>query len=371
MDKLEQEDKSLLADDTESASAITNIVEEHFKGELRVTYKCMSCGNESRHKEDFTDILLAFPEIGSPHNEIPLTTKEESPKSLKGGDQVRNFEESRFKEGSFDTPKGSSNVSTTPKASNIEATTVKHDLGQRSTFTIQEMLDYFTKPEELSGNNQYFCDQCRANVDGERCVQISKLPNFLMLSLKRFSFDAKSQTKPKLLHVVHYPAELTFCSVGENIKLEPSNSCVDEDVVMKDQGGEQSMDTSCSLHSYELCSVVIHSGHTCEAGHYYSYALDTRKTEVSTKSQWYCFNDENTYVTSYENFLEIEKSNATDTTYIVIYMSREINQTSETCEAPSEMIEKVRKDNVRFLQVKTFRKLFVETNYIPQNGRKI
>lgn len=352
MDKLEQEDKSLLADDTESASAITNIVEEHFKGELCVTYKCMSCGNESKHMEDFTDILLAFPEIGSPHNEKSLTKKEENPKSLKGGDQVRNFEESRFKEGSFDTTKESvSNVSTTPKGSTNDSTTAKHDLGQRSTFTIQEMLDYFTKTEELSGNNQYFCDQCRTNVDAERCVQISKLPNFLMLSLKRFSFDVKSQTKPKLLHVVHYPAELTFCNVGENIKLGPTNSCVDEDVVMKDQGSEQSMDTSRSLLSYELCSVVVHSGHTCEAGHYYSYALDTQRTEVSTKPQWYCFNDENTYETSYENFLEIEKSNATDTTYIVVYMSRGINQTSETCEAPKEMIERVRQDNVRLLQV--------------------
>lgn len=360
MDKLEQDDKSF-ADDRESASAITNIVEEHFKGELCVTYRCMSCGNESRHKEDFTDILLAFPEVGSPHNEKLLTKKEENPKSLKGGDQVQNFEESRFEERSFDAAKESvSNVSTTSEASPKDSTTVKQDVGHRSTFTIQEMLDHFIKPEELLGNNQYFCDQCRANVDGERCVQISKLPNFLMLSLKRFSFDVKSQTKPKLLHVVHYPAELTFCSVGENIKLEPLSSCVDEDVVMKDQGDEQSMDTSCSLHSYELCSVVVHSGHTCEAGHYYSYALDTRrKAEVSTKPQWYCFNDENTYETSYDDFLEIEKSNATDTTYILIYMNRGINQTREKCDAPAEMIERVEKDNVRLLQVTILYKWFL------------
>lgn len=358
MDKLEGEDKALLQDGTETPSAITNIVEEHFKGVLCVTYKCMSCGNESKHKEDFTDILLAFPEVVPPQTEKPkskgFSREEENPKSLKGGDQVRNFQESRYGEGSFETSKESvSNVQTTPKASTNDSTTVKHDLGQRSTFTIQEMLDYFMKPEELSGNNQYFCDQCRANVDGERRVQVAKLPNFLMLSLKRFSFDVKSQTKPKLLHVVEYPEELTFCSVGESILLGSKNSCADEDV--NDEGEGQAMDTSCSLHSYKLCSVVVHSGHTCEAGHYYSYALDTpRKTEGATKLQWYCFNDENTHETSYKDFLEREKSSVTDTTYIVIYMNDDlgIDQTSEQCEAPADMIERVKQDNIKILQVK-------------------
>ncbi len=360
MDKLEEEDKSVLQDSTETPSATTNIVEEYFKGVFCVTYKCMSCGNESKHKEDFTDILLAFPEVVPAENEKPkskgISTEDENPKSLKGGDQVRNFQESRYKEGSLEASNESvSNVQATPKAPTNSSNTVTRDLGQCYTFTIQEMLDYFMKPEELSGNNQYFCDQCRANVDGERRVQIAKLPNFLMLSLKRFSFDVKSQTKPKLLHVVDYPEELTFCSVGESIKLGPKNSCGDEDVVMKDEEDVQAMDTSCSVHSYKLCSVVVHSGHTCEAGHYYNYSLDTsEKTEVATKPQWYCCNDENTYETSYKDFLEREKNSVTDTTYIVVYMNDElgIDQTSQQCEAPADMIDRVKQDNLKFLQVK-------------------
>ena len=358
MDKLEEEDKLLSQDDTEKHSEITNIVEEYFKGVLCVTYKCMSCGNESKHKEDFTDILLAFPEVAPEQTEKPkskgISTEEENPKSLKGGDQVRNFQETRYKDGSFETSKESvSNVQTTPKAPTKDSSTVKADFGQRCTFTIQEMLDYFMKPEELSGNNQYFCDQCRANVDGERRVQITKLPNFLMLSLKRFSFDVKSQTKPKLLHIVNYPEELNFCTVGESITLGLKNVCADDDVVMKDEEYGQAMDTSCALHSYKLCSVVVHSGHTCEAGHYYSYALDT-SVNVATEPQWHCFNDQNTHETSYNDFLEKERSSVTDTTYIVIYMNDKlrVDQSSELCEAPAHMIERVNQDNLKFMQVK-------------------
>lgn len=359
MDKLEEEDKSWLQDGNEAQSAITNIVEEYFKGILCVTYKCLSCGNESMHEENFTDILLAFPEVMLAQSAKPsskeFSNDEQNPKSLKGGDQACNFQESRYMEGAYETSKESvSKVQATAKESKKSSTAEKHDLKNRLTFTIQEMLDYFMKPEELSGNNQYFCDLCRVNVDGERRVQVAKLPNFLVLSLKRFSFDIKSQTKPKLLHFVDYPEELTFCSMGESIKLKPkTSSSDDDDVLMKDDADGPAMDTS-SYHSYKLCSVVIHSGHTCEAGHYYSYALDTRgKTGDATQTQWYCFNDESTHETSYKDFLEKEKSSATDTTYIVIYMNEEleVGQNSQRCDAPVDIIERVKQDNLRFLQV--------------------
>ncbi|XP_028397917.1 ubiquitin carboxyl-terminal hydrolase 35-like [Dendronephthya gigantea] len=356
MDKLEEEDKSLLQDKVETATPATNIVEEHFKGVLCVTYECMTCGNESKHKEDFTDILLAFPEVLPVNAETPnssnLPTQEENPKSLKGGDQVRNLQDSRYKEDSFETSKEkASNVQTKPKSSTDSPTTVKQDVRNRCTFTINEMLDYFMKPEQLTGNNQYFCDECRANVDGERRVQITKLPKFLVLSLKRFSFDVKSQTKPKLLHVVDYPEELTFCSVGESILLQSNKE--DEEIAMKIDGEEdQAMDTSFSLYPYKLCSVVVHSGHTCEAGHYYSYALDTsRNGSDSKRNQWYCFNDENTYETSYKDFVERERNSVTDTTYIVIYMIDKpgMNEACEQTEAPAEMITRVEQDNRKYL----------------------
>ena len=365
MDKLEEEDKSLLQDKVETATQTTNIVEEHFKGVLCVTYECMSCGNESKRKEDFTDILLAFPEVMPINAETPnssnLPPQEENPKSLKGGDQVRNLQDSRYNEDSFETSKEkASNIQTTPKSSTDSSNIEKHDVRKRSTFTISEMLDYFMKPEQLTGNNQYFCDECRANVDAERRVQITKLPKFLVLSLKRFSFDIKSQTKPKLLHVVNYPEELTFCSVGESILLESKISHEDEEIAMKVEGENQAMDTSCSLYPYKLCSVVVHSGHTCEAGHYYSYALDTsRSGSDSKRHQWYCFNDENTYETSYKDFVEREKSSVTDTTYIVIYMIDKpgIDEVCEQTEAPAEMITRVQQDNRKYLLV-----IYLSTN---------
>ena len=390
MDRLEVEDKLLLQDETQPSNT-TNIVEENFKGVLCVTYRCLRCGNESQHKEAFTDILLAFPDkcpadVGMTGDSYRTRTDKhpsdethsERPKSLKGGDQIRKFHEARapkvFSNEPFETTKeGVSNVETSSEArtqNNASTDSLAKRGTERFTYTIQEMLDYFMKPEKLSGNNQYFCEECRENVDGERRVQIGELPKYLMLALKRFSFDIKSQTKPKLLHIVQYPEELNFFSADESYKLTLNDSESEVDLACKkieleerdearmEEWDDWAMDTSKSLCSYSLCSVVVHSGRTCEAGHYYSYALDAQaKDHVGSKSpQWYSFNDEYVKETSYKEFMEREKNLLTDTTYILIY-----NQVERTGEdernvnhefvAPREMIERVRLDNVKYFQV--------------------
>ena len=78
MDRLEQEDKSLLQHT--ASSDVKNIIEHNFKGVLRVTYTCLKCGNESQHKEAFTDILLTFPDRYEGFD----TDRPPFPKQLKG-----------------------------------------------------------------------------------------------------------------------------------------------------------------------------------------------------------------------------------------------------------------------------------------------
>ena len=392
MDRLEEEDKDLLQDEKEPSN-LTNIIKENFNGVLCVTYKCLKCGNESKHREAFTDVLLAFPD----KNPVGTKTSDESnsisvdkppdvemhsenPKSLKGGDQIRKFKEPGvFGEESFENSKeGVPNVETSPRAQKNVSVGSKRDQ-ERHTYTIHEMLDYFMKPEKLSGNNQYFCDECRENVDGERRVQIGELPKYFMLTLKRFSFDVKSQTKPKLLHIVEYPEELNFCSAGDSIQLAHSDldnledlTCkksklAEQEESTKEAWDECVVDSSNSSYSYKLSSVVVHSGHTCEAGHYYSYALDVQSKDRvrADTSQWYCFNDEYTIETSYKEFLEREKNLLTDTTYIVMYELKngETGQGDRNVNneftAPAEMVERVQQDNIKYFQVAYERFTFI------------
>ena len=46
-------------------------------------------------------------------------------------------------------------------------------------------------PEELCGDNQYFCEYCNKKADATRQLCLQQLPPYLCLSLQRFVFDMK------------------------------------------------------------------------------------------------------------------------------------------------------------------------------------
>jgi len=52
-----------------------------------------------------------------------------------------------------------------------------------------ESLQAFTQGEMLEGDNAYLCERCDKKVPTLKRVCIKKLPNILMLVLKRFEFD--------------------------------------------------------------------------------------------------------------------------------------------------------------------------------------
>jgi hypothetical protein len=53
---------------------------------------------------------------------------------------------------------------------------------------------YALSPEELVGDNQYYCDTCGTKCDAERQMRLRSLPPYLGLSLQRFVFDMQVQT---------------------------------------------------------------------------------------------------------------------------------------------------------------------------------
>ena len=98
LEKLSQEDKSC-----RSAASFSSIVDKVFGGKMETTYTCSQCEHESRHKETFTDLNLAFPNTSA---------------SEKGED----------------------------------------DKGAQ--LSVQDLLSNYLSPEKLCGDNQYRCDGC-------------------------------------------------------------------------------------------------------------------------------------------------------------------------------------------------------------------
>lgn len=55
--------------------------------------------------------------------------------------------------------------------------------------SVEMALENYIKPEQLSGDNQYFCSTCEKKVDAEKGIKLVKGPNILTIALNRFTLD--------------------------------------------------------------------------------------------------------------------------------------------------------------------------------------
>lgn len=53
-------------------------------------------------------------------------------------------------------------------------------------------------PDELVGDNQYFCDYCAAKSDADRRMHLRSLPPYLCLALQRFTYDQQVRRRHML-----------------------------------------------------------------------------------------------------------------------------------------------------------------------------
>jgi ubiquitin C-terminal hydrolase len=136
-------------------------------------------------------------------------------------------------------------------------TNTKHSKFNEVPTSIQYCLDHYMHPEELVGDNQYWCANCQAKRDATRSVYFSKLPNVLNLQLCRYVFDRSTQTKVKRTDRVRLPQILKITS---------------------EQGSQTKL--------YRLCSVMKHLGNSAYHGHYIAEAMDWQT------GFWFEFNDE-------------------------------------------------------------------------------
>ncbi|XP_030610264.1 ubiquitin carboxyl-terminal hydrolase 42 [Archocentrus centrarchus] len=136
----------------------------------------------------------------------------------------------------------------------------------KTALSVSKALEQFVKPEQLDGENAYKCTKCKKMVTASKRFTIHRSSNVLTLSLKRFAnFSGGKITKD-----VKYP---------EYLDLRP---------FMSQSQGEAQL--------YGLYAVLVHSGFSCHAGHYFCYIK-------ASNGQWYQMNDSSVSVSDIRSVL--------------------------------------------------------------------
>ncbi len=145
-----------------------------------------------------------------------------------------------------------------------------------NTHNLYECLDELTSSEIIDNNNEWKCDKCNEFSNPKKKINIWKIPEILIISLKRF--DNLSNKNNKIIDFPLYNLDL-FNYVN---------------------GYEQ------NEAIYNLYSINNHSGNGINSGHYYSYC------KHPGDNNWYEFND--------DNVSKIDESNLiTNSAYILFY----------------------------------------------------
>uniref|UniRef100_A0A3B4AEW0 Ubiquitin carboxyl-terminal hydrolase n=1 Tax=Periophthalmus magnuspinnatus TaxID=409849 RepID=A0A3B4AEW0_9GOBI len=347
------------------------LIEKTFGGKLITGIRCMHCNSISEKEEPFTDLSLAFcPPVTSLHCQGSVNGGSENPES-----------------GPVKSP--ASSVSIVPVMS-------------EPPLSVPDLVNYFLAPEILDADNAYFCEKCVSLQRAERTLKMVSAPEYLILTLLRFAYDAKCHVRRKILDNVTIPALMRLpvhthiprpsstslqedspeCTENLAKKLKPSQNDEEERI----DGAVQ--DTSVQSVPYVLCSVVMHSGLSSESGHYYSYgrnvydnradcipscsslAVSHEQGNTSSPSghsdkDWLLFNDSRVTYASFQSVQNITNRFPKDTAYVLMYRKQEIpgknvngtgvaNGMRMNAEPPlqKELLDAIIKDNKLFLQVR-------------------
>lgn len=277
---MEGTDASPTSSETEPQNDQRTLIEKMFGGTLVTGIRCLRCNCISEKEEPFTDLSLAFcPSVTS--QDSPQTNGPSQPKvlcqgSVNGGSET-------LEPGSAKSPV--SNIHTVP-------------VSKEPPLSVPDLINYFLAPEILDEDNAYFCEQCSSLHRAERTMKVVSAPEYLILTLLRFSYDAKSHVRRKILesvtipplmrlpvHAHSHPMQASSSDLSPPPKNSPESSenlakklkpCKRDDEENKETTGkiEQTNrmgETSVQSVLYGLSSVVVHSGVSSESGHYYSY----------------------------------------------------------------------------------------------------
>lgn len=165
---------------------------------------------------------------------------------------------------------------------------------QCGAYSLSWSLSRFASVEYLHSMNKYFCLNCRHLVEAKHSISINRLPRILVIHLKRFS----THTVSKAMGNIAIPLSLSF---------------------------SQWTTPTCSNRSaiYQLYSIVVHIGTSCQSGHYIILIRKSTCDTCSSDYNWILFDDDKVSQVSTNYVISLlsptPASNATP--YIVFYSS--------------------------------------------------
>ncbi|XP_013863268.1 ubiquitin carboxyl-terminal hydrolase 38 isoform X2 [Austrofundulus limnaeus] len=344
------------------------LIERMFGGKLITGIRCMQCNCISEKEEPFTDLSLAF---------CPSASSQNSPKSQGPSEEPKVLCQGSVNGGSEAPEPGSASS----LATNVQYEPVTNE----PPLSVPDLVNYFLAPEILDEDNAYFCEKCGSLQRAERTLKVVSSPEYLILTLLRFSYDAKCHVRRKILdnviippalrlpvHAPYTPVPWSSASSSplqvdspessENLakKLKPSQGDEEEDGrVRLNEAEERNLAGEMQVQSvpYLLSSVVVHSGISSESGHYYSYGRnvsgadgaqhpashspvredlatcslctpeqsDTQTSSGQEAREWLLFNDSRVTFTSLQSAQNITKRFPKDTAYVLMYRKQDQN----------------------------------------------
>ncbi|KAF9901611.1 ubiquitin-specific protease doa4 [Linnemannia zychae] len=139
---------------------------------------------------------------------------------------------------------------------------VKAKVSGRQPQTLTSCLNAFVEPELMEGDNAWNCPNCKKPRKAVKQLTISRVPDVLLIQLKRFSSDGPFKNKIKAM--VQYP--INDLDLTKYLPKRPSNQGPPEPAI------------------YDLYAVSNHSGEV-SSGHYTACVRET------TSNSWTNFDD--------------------------------------------------------------------------------
>lgn len=213
---------------------------------------------------------------------------------------------------------------------NISENFLTLSLEVKGNSNIYNSIQASVKPEILDQQNQYFCNHCDRKVDSQRYLEYKSLSDYLLISLKRFSYDINQMKMVKVYDRLDFYHKLTIKAGGFD-------------------------------NEFELKGVVLHIGNE-DAGHYICL--------IKNGEQWYFMNDEKVEVIESSKFdineipnsINLDKGKESCVPYLLLYkktiITRKASVITECKNAVN--IQKIKKKNRNFL----ISSMFLAPNFI-------
>ncbi|CDQ87119.1 unnamed protein product [Oncorhynchus mykiss] len=306
------------------------LIERMFGGRLSTGIRCMTCNSVSEKEEPFTDLSLAF---------CPSTTS--SPLQTEGPSEEPRGPCQGAVNGGSEAPE----IGPSPKPVTASTTGVHFVPGSSEPpLSVPDLVDYFLAPEILDKENAYFCQKCGSLQRAERGMRVVAAPEYLILTLLRFSYDAKCHVRRKILDNVTIPPLMRLPVHAPPPKHSSSSSSPPSSPLQPGNGQTEPIALTCSGATHPKQEVEVYGSQAA--------------------GDWLLFNDSRVTFTSLGSVQNVTNRFPKDTAYVLIYRKQDVtggqNSTGGVTangmrlgsEPPlqKELMDAVTKDNKLFLQ---------------------